>query len=131
MSKQVIIRFVGADPTFTTPKLFVNGQKHDYIYCDRDYALALTAAETTVFVRVYGYQSNTIKLRLEDEIALLKVAYHTNDNDVDDHLSDYDENIALSFIGMLVRFLNSIPSIGKSTRKDMVSIECFRHKIQP
>lgn len=128
MSKHVIIRFVGTDPTFTTPKLFVNGREHDCLYCDVDYTLKLTEPETSIFVSVYGYQSNTIKLKLEDEIDLLKVTYFAYENDADEYLSDYSHNIVFALAGMLVQLLNSIPSFSKSSREDMVRIECYKRK---
>lgn len=125
MSKQVTVRFVGCDPNFTNPRLFVNGNKHDYLYCDEDYTLTLTTPETEIYVKVYGYQSKPVILKLNDEIEMLTVEYFSENYD-DSYYDNY--SMLEEIIDMAWTLLNVMPGIEKSFKEGMVRIECFKRK---
>ena len=128
MSKQVTIRFVGADPNFTNPKLYVNGRKHRYLYCDEDYTLELTEPENEVYVKVYGYKSNVVILKQTDEIGMLRIEYITEHFDLYAYFPHSSYTILEEVIDMIISIRNLMPGIKKSLKEGILRIECYKRK---
>jgi hypothetical protein len=75
MSKTVTLKFLGDDPHFTNAKLFLDGKDSGWLYVDEPIVLELDAVPTEIFVRVYGFKSETLVISALTDIEYIEVEY--------------------------------------------------------